>query len=92
MQTAYLKNKEDIAVSIVMSCIFFFFTATDLLFSKTLFGKAVPFATAGDCYSAARCPQVLHTYFIIFLLHNEKVNISLHEFSWPDYCMKHQTR
>ncbi|ERE86040.1 A disintegrin and metalloproteinase with thrombospondin motif 20-like protein [Cricetulus griseus] len=30
---------------------------TDLLFSKTLFGKAVPFATAGDCYSAARCPQ-----------------------------------
>lgn len=30
---------------------------TDLLFSKTLFGKAIPFATAGDCYSAARCPQ-----------------------------------
>ncbi|XP_034372581.1 A disintegrin and metalloproteinase with thrombospondin motifs 20 isoform X1 [Arvicanthis niloticus] len=29
----------------------------DLLFSQTLFGKAVPFATAGDCYSAARCPQ-----------------------------------
>uniref|UniRef100_G3UGB1 GON domain-containing protein n=1 Tax=Loxodonta africana TaxID=9785 RepID=G3UGB1_LOXAF len=31
---------------------------TDLLFSQTIFGKAVPFATAGDCYSAARCPQV----------------------------------
>ncbi|GAB1299762.1 A disintegrin and metalloproteinase with thrombospondin motifs 20 [Apodemus speciosus] len=30
---------------------------TDLLFSQTLFGKAVPFATAGDCYSAAKCPQ-----------------------------------
>ncbi|XP_011366634.1 A disintegrin and metalloproteinase with thrombospondin motifs 20 [Pteropus vampyrus] len=30
---------------------------TDLLFAKTIFGKAVPFATAGDCYSAARCPQ-----------------------------------
>ncbi|XP_063110653.1 A disintegrin and metalloproteinase with thrombospondin motifs 20 isoform X1 [Cavia porcellus] len=30
---------------------------TDLLFSQTLAGKAIPFATAGDCYSAARCPQ-----------------------------------
>ncbi|XP_021098768.1 A disintegrin and metalloproteinase with thrombospondin motifs 20 isoform X5 [Heterocephalus glaber] len=30
---------------------------TDLLFSQTLVGKAVPFATAGDCYSASRCPQ-----------------------------------
>ncbi|XP_060513873.2 A disintegrin and metalloproteinase with thrombospondin motifs 20 isoform X1 [Panthera onca] len=30
---------------------------TDLLFAQTIFGKAVPFATAGDCYSAARCPQ-----------------------------------
>ncbi|XP_015414045.1 PREDICTED: A disintegrin and metalloproteinase with thrombospondin motifs 20 [Myotis davidii] len=30
---------------------------TDLLFAQTVFGKAVPFATAGDCYSAARCPQ-----------------------------------
>lgn len=30
---------------------------TDLLFSKTIVGQAVPFATAGDCYSAARCPQ-----------------------------------
>ncbi|KAI5158822.1 A Disintegrin And Metalloproteinase With Thrombospondin Motifs 20 [Manis pentadactyla] len=30
---------------------------TDLLFAQTLSGRAVPFATAGDCYSAARCPQ-----------------------------------
>ncbi|XP_075407973.1 A disintegrin and metalloproteinase with thrombospondin motifs 20 [Tenrec ecaudatus] len=30
---------------------------TDFLFAKTVLGKAVPFATAGDCYSAARCPQ-----------------------------------
>ncbi|XP_045143176.1 A disintegrin and metalloproteinase with thrombospondin motifs 20 [Echinops telfairi] len=30
---------------------------TDFLFSQTVLGKAVPFATAGDCYSAARCPQ-----------------------------------
>ncbi|XP_062931617.1 A disintegrin and metalloproteinase with thrombospondin motifs 20 isoform X2 [Cynocephalus volans] len=30
---------------------------TDLLFSQTKFGRGVPFATAGDCYSAARCPQ-----------------------------------
>ncbi|XP_029473156.1 A disintegrin and metalloproteinase with thrombospondin motifs 20 [Rhinatrema bivittatum] len=31
--------------------------STDLLFAHTAFGKAVPFATAGDCYSAAKCPQ-----------------------------------
>ncbi|XP_072528272.1 A disintegrin and metalloproteinase with thrombospondin motifs 20 isoform X2 [Salminus brasiliensis] len=30
---------------------------TDVQFSQTLFGRPVPFATAGDCYSAARCPQ-----------------------------------
>ncbi|XP_006642969.1 A disintegrin and metalloproteinase with thrombospondin motifs 20 [Lepisosteus oculatus] len=30
---------------------------TDLLFSQTPLGRPVPFATAGDCYSAARCPQ-----------------------------------
>uniref|UniRef100_A0A673WCG2 ADAM metallopeptidase with thrombospondin type 1 motif 20 n=1 Tax=Salmo trutta TaxID=8032 RepID=A0A673WCG2_SALTR len=30
---------------------------TDLKFSQTLSGRPVPFATAGDCYSAAKCPQ-----------------------------------
>ncbi|KAG7454736.1 hypothetical protein MATL_G00262940 [Megalops atlanticus] len=30
---------------------------TDLTFSQTLLGRPVPFATAGDCYSAAKCPQ-----------------------------------
>ncbi|XP_076863283.1 A disintegrin and metalloproteinase with thrombospondin motifs 20 isoform X2 [Brachyhypopomus gauderio] len=30
---------------------------TDVKFSHTLLGQPVPFATAGDCYSAARCPQ-----------------------------------
>ncbi|KAM4676040.1 A disintegrin and metalloproteinase with thrombospondin motifs 20 [Discoglossus pictus] len=30
---------------------------TDLLFARNLLGRAVPFATAGDCYSAAKCPQ-----------------------------------
>uniref|UniRef100_A0A8C6WWM1 ADAM metallopeptidase with thrombospondin type 1 motif 20 n=1 Tax=Neogobius melanostomus TaxID=47308 RepID=A0A8C6WWM1_9GOBI len=30
---------------------------TDLKFSQTLLGRPVPFATAGDCYSAAKCPQ-----------------------------------
>ncbi|XP_075456208.1 A disintegrin and metalloproteinase with thrombospondin motifs 20 [Ascaphus truei] len=30
---------------------------TDLLFAQTVLGRAVPFATAGDCYSAAKCPQ-----------------------------------
>ncbi|XP_064200825.1 A disintegrin and metalloproteinase with thrombospondin motifs 20 isoform X1 [Anguilla rostrata] len=30
---------------------------TDLLFTQTPLGRAVPFATAGDCYSAAKCPQ-----------------------------------
>uniref|UniRef100_A0AAQ5Y9S1 ADAM metallopeptidase with thrombospondin type 1 motif, 9 n=1 Tax=Amphiprion ocellaris TaxID=80972 RepID=A0AAQ5Y9S1_AMPOC len=30
---------------------------TDWNFAVTREGKSVPFATAGDCYSAARCPQ-----------------------------------
>ncbi|XP_072124224.1 A disintegrin and metalloproteinase with thrombospondin motifs 20-like isoform X1 [Mobula birostris] len=30
---------------------------TDLQFARTVHGRAVPFATAGDCYSAAKCPQ-----------------------------------
>uniref|UniRef100_A0A8C9T5B8 ADAM metallopeptidase with thrombospondin type 1 motif 20 n=1 Tax=Scleropages formosus TaxID=113540 RepID=A0A8C9T5B8_SCLFO len=30
---------------------------TDLRFSQTPLGRPVPFATAGDCYSAAKCPQ-----------------------------------
>ncbi|ETE70213.1 A disintegrin and metalloproteinase with thrombospondin motifs 9, partial [Ophiophagus hannah] len=30
---------------------------TDLQFAQTLEGRPVPFATAGDCYSAAKCPQ-----------------------------------
>ncbi|XP_068168609.1 A disintegrin and metalloproteinase with thrombospondin motifs 20 isoform X1 [Antennarius striatus] len=30
---------------------------TDLQYSQTLLGRPVHFATAGDCYSAARCPQ-----------------------------------
>ncbi|XP_077790786.1 A disintegrin and metalloproteinase with thrombospondin motifs 20 isoform X1 [Podarcis muralis] len=30
---------------------------TDFRFAHTILGKPVPFATAGDCYSAARCPQ-----------------------------------
>ncbi|KAG2471070.1 ATS9 metalloproteinase, partial [Polypterus senegalus] len=31
--------------------------STDWLFSQTSEGHHVPFATAGDCYSAAKCPQ-----------------------------------
>ncbi|XP_061825570.2 A disintegrin and metalloproteinase with thrombospondin motifs 20 [Nerophis lumbriciformis] len=30
---------------------------TDFRFSHTPVGRPVPFATAGDCYSAAKCPQ-----------------------------------
>lgn len=30
---------------------------TDLQFARTNEGHPVPFATAGDCYSAAKCPQ-----------------------------------
>ncbi|KAI2648669.1 A disintegrin and metalloproteinase with thrombospondin motifs 9 [Labeo rohita] len=38
--------------------------ATDVKFSQTLFGRSVPFASAGDCYSAAKCPQVPSLYFL----------------------------
>ncbi|KAM6437992.1 A disintegrin and metalloproteinase with thrombospondin motifs 20 [Liasis olivaceus] len=30
---------------------------TEFQFAHTIYGKPVPFATAGDCYSAAQCPQ-----------------------------------
>ncbi|KAL2299932.1 hypothetical protein Nmel_012788, partial [Mimus melanotis] len=30
---------------------------TDLQFAQTHDGRPVPYATAGDCYSAAKCPQ-----------------------------------
>lgn len=45
----------------------FLFVATDLLFARTILGRAVPFATAGDCYSAAKCPQVCP---LLYLLQN----------------------
>lgn len=38
---------------------------TDLQFSQTLLGRPVPFATAGDCYSAAKCPQVGEILYIV---------------------------
>lgn len=42
---------------------------TDLQFSQTHLGQPVPFATAGDCYSAAKCPQVGKIlYFLCFLV------------------------
>lgn len=43
-------------VYLVASC-----SAADWQFAFTREGKNVPFATAGDCYSAARCPQVRTT-------------------------------
>lgn len=43
---------------------------TDLQFSQTIHGRPVPFATAGDCYSAAKCPQVgrvkPYGYFVLY--------------------------
>ena len=45
----------DLTICSVSRC---YVSATDLKFSQTLFGRPVPFATAGDCYSAAKCPQV----------------------------------
>ncbi|XP_035677361.1 A disintegrin and metalloproteinase with thrombospondin motifs 9-like [Branchiostoma floridae] len=32
-------------------------SVSDMQFSRTVQGKAVPFGNAGDCYSTARCPQ-----------------------------------
>ena len=39
---------------VLLSC----HAATDWQFASTREGHRVPFATAVDCYSAARCPQV----------------------------------
>uniref|UniRef100_A0A8P4KDZ9 ADAM metallopeptidase with thrombospondin type 1 motif, 9 n=1 Tax=Dicentrarchus labrax TaxID=13489 RepID=A0A8P4KDZ9_DICLA len=38
---------------------------TDWQFAFTREGKSVPFATAGDCYSAARCPQDIYIYIFL---------------------------
>ena len=53
---------------IIFSRIFFYVLvilfcplATDWQFASTHEGQRVPFATAGDCFSAARCPQVRTT-------------------------------
>uniref|UniRef100_A0A7N8WWB8 ADAM metallopeptidase with thrombospondin type 1 motif 20 n=1 Tax=Mastacembelus armatus TaxID=205130 RepID=A0A7N8WWB8_9TELE len=40
---------------------------TDLQFSQTLLGQPVPYATAGDCYSAAKCPQVSGIFYTVAL-------------------------
>ncbi len=45
---------------IVFNCV----SATDVKFSQTAFGRPVPFASAGDCYSAAKCPQVPSLYVL----------------------------
>ncbi|ELK08453.1 A disintegrin and metalloproteinase with thrombospondin motif 20 [Pteropus alecto] len=52
-----VKGEEDNFSEVYGFSFIYYLLATDLLFAKTIFGKAVPFATAGDCYSAARCPQ-----------------------------------
>lgn len=41
--------------------LFCFRSATDWRFAITREGSNVPFATAGDCYSAVACPQVRKT-------------------------------
>lgn len=46
------------------------YLATDLQFAFTHEGKSVPFATAGDCYSAAGCPQVRNKIFIYVPIFN----------------------
>lgn len=43
---------------LVLHSLVLFNAATDVQFSKTLLGHPLPFGSAGDCYSAARCPQV----------------------------------
>ncbi|XP_075786355.1 A disintegrin and metalloproteinase with thrombospondin motifs 20 isoform X3 [Pelodiscus sinensis] len=53
----YLAAGRTIFSKIRIDIISFQIKTTDLLFAQTIFGRAVPFATAGDCYSAARCPQ-----------------------------------
>lgn len=47
--------------------------ATDWQFAFTREGKRIPFATAGDCYSATRCPQVRTTPSIPQCFHLFKI-------------------
>ena len=41
----------------VMSKLYFIYSAIDFTFAKSASAK-VPYATAGDCYSSKECPQV----------------------------------
>ena len=34
-------------------------SAHDFTFSRQVYGEHVPYGEAGDCYSAANCPQVI---------------------------------
>jgi hypothetical protein len=36
----------------------YLFSAHDFTFSRQIHGEHVPYGEAGDCYSAANCPQV----------------------------------
>ena len=56
------------------------YLATDWQFAFTREGKRVPFATAGDCYSAAHCPQVRTTtavklYDLLYTCHSKKSTV-----------------
>ena len=59
--------------SVLLSC----HAATDWQFASTREGHRVPFATAGDCYSAARCPQVGTTVCVCVCGGNVCVSVSV---------------
>ena len=49
------------------------FLAHDFTFSDQVSGEHVPFGEAGDCYSAANCPQV-------FFYHTKYIRIKIPQF------------
>lgn len=58
LETALLQLSVCVLKAVECNLMIICISATDMKFSQTVFGRSVPFASAGDCYSAAKCPQV----------------------------------
>jgi hypothetical protein len=52
------KNEKCCLHVIYFDLVDYLFSAHDFTFSRQIHGEHVPYGEAGDCYSAANCPQV----------------------------------
>ena len=55
--TILVINLSQLDLTLTNCCFDCTISVTDLTFSTSMNGKHIPFGSAGDCYSAAECPQ-----------------------------------